>query len=1227
MKLSRYILLLLIGTFFYTASAFAQPGFKVDIEKPKPYQERKLKAEKTGEGKLKGTKLVLQNLTTRFNYVFNAKNKLNDVLLKAKEQHKDDYAELLSFYPYDLNATAADSTQLDSVIYKARTGIVNHDLRNEWLDELYLLWAQSWHMEKKFDSASLMLQFINYAYAPQYDEGFYKAIGTHNEGDRELSIMTKEEKKFLHSNTFGRNNAFIWQIRTRIEMGDLTGAGSLITTLRRDPNFPPRLSNDLDEVEAYWNYKLKRWDSAAVHLLAALDGDYPKLEKARWRYLAAQLMEKAGKPDEAAKLFEQVADGTPDPVMDVYARLNIVRLSKGGEDAVDRNVAELLKMARKDKYEDYRDIIYYMAAQMELERNNIAAASELLLKGAKFNNGNQAARNRAFLQLADVLYQQKKYSQSASFYDSVQVNDLAEADAQRVADRKTGLQKVVANSEVVYRQDSLQRIAALPQAERDAAVKAMAKKLRKQQGLKEEATVSSGGNLPLNSNNPPADLFSSQQKGEWYFYNSNAKAQGAAQYKAVWGSRPNVDNWRRFAAVSQQLINQPDKTVDVPDPNGSKQQAGAGTAGNDFSFEGLSHRLPTTPEALKASKDSIRNALFNLGLAFLNDLEDYPSAISTFEELRRRFPDAEKMDEVLFNLYYAYTKVGDASAAAGVKKLLNEKYSSSRYAAIASTGKDPEAKTEAKAEATKAYEHVYNLFIEGQFAEAERAKHIADSTYKTNFWEPQLLYIESVYYIKQREDSIAKNVLATIIRQNTNKALTAKAQTMIDVLSRRKQIEEELTNLQITRPSENDTAASQPVAYQKPVGQKDTIAKKPVVTPPKDTVAVVKKPEEKPKLDTVAIARAAQKKLRDSLALADAAAKRRQDSIAKAERDAQLLSKLAEKRLKDSLDKLKADSIALAKQAAAKAAKDSLARKALAEQQRRDSIAKVAAAKLQARKDSLALVKAMQDQARDSMALRRYLEKRRTDSLARVASDSIALVKQKAAKAHADSLAAKALAEQQRRDSIALAKKQAAQARLDSLARKALADKQHKDSLAQVKAARDQAVKDSLALAKSLREQARKDSIALAKENARIRDSIAKRNALTSPEGYFYNPAEAHYAVVVLNKVDPIFVSEAKNAFDRYNKENYYNQPLDVQILNLTADTRLLLISGLPTAAAATDYVTKAKAIAATEIIPWLTGNKYTFSIISAPNLSILKTKADMSGYQRFLEQHLPGKF
>jgi type III secretory pathway component EscR len=87
----------------------AQLGFDLKIDKPEPYDQRTLKAEKTGEKALKPSKKFFQNLTTHYNYFFNANNKLNEVIEGAKQAFRDDYTELLPFYNYTLDATDVGS--------------------------------------------------------------------------------------------------------------------------------------------------------------------------------------------------------------------------------------------------------------------------------------------------------------------------------------------------------------------------------------------------------------------------------------------------------------------------------------------------------------------------------------------------------------------------------------------------------------------------------------------------------------------------------------------------------------------------------------------------------------------------------------------------------------------------------------------------------------------------------------------------------------------------------------------------------------------------------------------------------------------------------------------------------------------------------------------------------------------------------------------------------------
>src|ERR1700750_3182103 len=107
MQPNRYISIFLLCFSFCFAASFchAQLGFSFDIPKPKQYEERKLRSEKSDQKKFTVPKRFFQNTTTHYNYFFNANNKLNEVIARAKEAHTDDYTELLSFYNYDLNKT------------------------------------------------------------------------------------------------------------------------------------------------------------------------------------------------------------------------------------------------------------------------------------------------------------------------------------------------------------------------------------------------------------------------------------------------------------------------------------------------------------------------------------------------------------------------------------------------------------------------------------------------------------------------------------------------------------------------------------------------------------------------------------------------------------------------------------------------------------------------------------------------------------------------------------------------------------------------------------------------------------------------------------------------------------------------------------------------------------------------------------------------------------------
>jgi len=976
---------------FLSAGAHAQiGGLSFDLPKPKKFENRQLRSEKTGEKKFTLPRKFMQNTTTHYNFFFNANEKIKEVLARAKAVHRDDYTKLLSFYNYSFDETKQYKTDLDSVIYKSTAGILLHDLRSNWVDNLYLLIGRAYYLRKEFDSAYLTFQYLNYAFSPKEKDGYDKVIGSNsNEEGNAFSISTNEKRniaKKLLSRPPSRNESLVWQIKTYIANDELPEAAGLIQTLKADPLFPARLKEDLEEAQAWYFYKEQNWDSAAVHLEKALGNTENKQETARREYLIAQCYEASGKHDLAQSFYDRVIKHTINPVMEVYAVLNSIRQGEGNDEkAIQKAIDALAKMGRRDKYVVYRDIIYYTAAQIELDRKQNKAAKDFLEKSIKYSTDNPQQKSRSFLALANIDFEERNFVDAKRFYDSTDVNIIAPEDLEAFRTRKAALTIIAGQQMIILRQDSLQKIAAMPEAERAAFMKKLLKQLRKQQGLKEE-DQSFGNTTPgfaNNNNTAPVDLFNSTAKStDWYFSNTSLRAKGLNDFKAKWGNRPNADNWQRAAAIKQNTAAATNATGNNPaavGPNGQPIEDA-----KLLTIETLKEKLPLTPEKLKISNDSILNARFAMGRALQDNLEEYADAAEAYEKLLNQFPNSALEEKTLFNLYYCYKKLGRDEKAAAVKSMMESKFANSKLTGIV---KNPvPADTGRKNEGAPLYDEVYNLFIEGKFEEALSKKHAADSLYGKHFWSPQLLYIEAVYYVHERNDSAAKVTLNNINSLYPNTPMAAKARTMIDVLSRRKQIEDYLTKLQIERPKDDDSITV-PAQVGTPMVQGQVVNKPPVRLLITDSGKTINKP-----VDT---------------------------------------------------------------------------------------------------------------------------------------------------------------------------------------------------------------------------------------------SLTAKKTALAPPaSSQFVNAPElGHYVVLVMDKVDPVYVSEAKNAFTRYNKEKYYNRQIDINPLPLTDDIRFMLIGKFENAAVALDYLDKSRKLAASDIIPWMPAAKYSFIIITDNNLEILKNSKDVPAYKRFLIQNFKDVF
>ena len=823
-------LLFFLGLFLFVINSYAQPSWTINLldsaKRDKKFEERKLGSEKMANKKFTIVRHIFQNNYTHYNYYFNANNKINAIVERAKIGQKDDYTKLLSYYPFSLENTALQKQELDSVIYKATAGILIHDLRNDWIDNMYLLMGQAYFFRKDFDSAAATFQFINFNLFPRKkDEEDNRIIGTSNSSNKGIiSIANEEKRNILQKLTAlppSRNDALVWMTHTLIEQNELGEAASLINTLQQDPNLPLRLVNDLEEINAYWFYKQNIYDSAANHLEKALSTNKTKQDLARAEFLLAQLFESTRQFDKATIYYNKSSDHTTSPIMDIYAQLNNAKMMKGTDvKELDKGIKQLLSMGKKDKFELYRDIIYYAAGELSLQKPDTTTAVINYNKSLQYSQANSGFKNKAFLKLADISFDSKQFKLSNSLYDSLVLTDtLLNERLPQINERKIALAKIIEKIVIIEREDSLQKIAAMPLLERTDFVKKLSKRLRKQNGLKESDTENdnAGPMITFDSKkNEPIDLFNSNSdKGDWYFYNAALKAKGLADFKRKWGTRTNTDNWRRKSAEDKIVKNDGLNTkpeADQSDVDGSpvkndfrknilngkgKEEVKKVTL-QDVSYLGLMANLPLAPEKLLESNSLISVNLYELAKLIQTELEDYQQAINAYDTSLKRFPDSLYEGGIYLGLYYCYNKLGNTERANFYKNLLNTKFAGSSANKVITSplsGK-PAMKNSA---GTKRYEEIYNLFIEGRFKEALSEKQKADSLYGKNFWSPQLLYIESVYHIKEHQDSAAVNILENIIKLYPKSPLMEKAERMIDVLKRRKEIEAYLSALKVTR--------------------------------------------------------------------------------------------------------------------------------------------------------------------------------------------------------------------------------------------------------------------------------------------------------------------------------------------------------------------------------------------------------------------------------------------
>ncbi|SHK81362.1 Tetratricopeptide repeat-containing protein [Chitinophaga jiangningensis] len=773
-----------------------------------------------------------QNLATRYNYYFHARTKLDRVVRSVNRQGQDNYNVLLPFYPFTAKNQNVSKGELDSVIEKASTGIQLHDPRGKWIPDCYVLMGRAYFYEGDFENANKTFQYTNLAFAPKNKKEYKTVVGA-TENDQ-ISVSSKENTKgvltpFRHKRA--RNDAFLWRARTLLELKDYDEVQALLNLLANDPKFPKRLEGSLAEVRAYSNYIQGRYHETISPLQTAIDKSHDKVAKARMSFILGQLYALESQPDSAIDQFKRVIHQKPDPMMDFQARVQIARLNAAREGGNPQQSIDALRhMLKKQKFEPYRDGILYTMGSISYPKDPEAALG-YMQKSLKVPSENRVQRTITYKGIADIYYDQRNYAEAKKYYDSTAGTMTPEfVDFDLVNTRKNVLGDVAARVALIHREDSLQRIATMPESDRNIFLAKMAGTIRQEAADKKKNEKKDKGSnsdnytasSTMQSNGPGAFSPQAEGNGDWYFYNVAAKSSGYSEFRRRWGNRQLADNWRRSQTGAANIAANNGGGGDMLNAP-TAADAKPAVPADSMTADVLAAGLPLTPEKLRASRTKCQDAWFDLGKLYYDKLDNAPLAIETYDSLLLLYPDHPRKAEVLYSLYVWNGKQNRTDIASRYKNQVLNEYGQTNFADIIRFGGLKDIDAGKKKAISAAYDSAYTAFRNGNYADAIAMRAQVDTVYGLNYLQPKFDLLQAMIIVKTDStfatDSVNRSESAVQYVMNkyaADSAIFTQAQSLMAALKQRKEIYNYLIALEVKKNSDGTPLVDEDVSMRYP---------------------------------------------------------------------------------------------------------------------------------------------------------------------------------------------------------------------------------------------------------------------------------------------------------------------------------------------------------------------------------------------------------------------------
>ncbi|APG66491.1 hypothetical protein LPB136_11580 [Tenacibaculum todarodis] len=635
-------------------------------------------------------------LTTKYNVLFNGEQAFIKGLEEISSKHKDNYWKRLLIEPITFEDTKIQAPKFKNSIgeedenknltsfelaeEKAIKAVQKHSMnikgreRNRQIDDAYLLLGKSRYYTQRFIPA---LEALNYVIAEYPDANLI-------------------------------NETKIWRAKTNIRLENeklaIESLKLLLDVQEGDDKLTDEIKEQAHTAMAMAYAKTDTIQKVIEHLTLATRTHENKEQTARNLFILGQVYSELDRKDSAIVVFQKLADFKKMPYKyRIHSNIELVKNTSADSSSVAL-IKRFEKLIKNRDNRPYLDKLYYHVAVLHENQDSIADAISYYQKSLKAKDADDYQKTYTFEKLGDIHFKNAEFIKASVFYDSVlqvATEDVVnEKRIRKVKRRHKSLASLGKYENVLKINDSILHIANLPEGEQKIYFENYIAKIKKQdeENAQQQLNALSFGN----SFGGGSSISTTNNSGKWYFYNTQAKAFGEAEFQRVWGTRSLEDNWRWSDKTT---VSSNDTDVDADNQTNKR-----------YELATYLETIPTDKVAIDSLTFQRNDALYQLGLIYKEQFKNPQLAIKNLERLQTVNTDERLNLPINYHLYQIYTSLNSPKANE-YKNVILTKYPDTKYAQIIKYPTKKLAQDEEVDKIADAYKDIYYLYKENKFDE------------------------------------------------------------------------------------------------------------------------------------------------------------------------------------------------------------------------------------------------------------------------------------------------------------------------------------------------------------------------------------------------------------------------------------------------------------------------------------------------------------------------------